>query len=43
LDLKDVIFDFIHFETPQFQELHKKILGTHLNLDLERSKDQKDR
>ena len=43
LDLKDVIFDFIKFETPEFQKLHKQILNTHLNLDEEKSKLQKDR
>lgn len=43
LDLKDVIFDFIHFETPEFQKLHKYILSTHLNLDQEKLKDTKDR
>lgn len=43
LDLKDVIFDFIHFETPEFQKLHKRILSTHLNLDQEKLKDTKDR
>ena len=43
LDLKDIIFDFIHFETPEFQKLHNQILKTHLNLSEEKIKNQKDR
>ena len=36
LDLKDVLFDFIKFETPELKQLHKELLKTHLNLDQER-------
>lgn len=43
LDLKDVIFDFIHFETPEFQKLHEEILNTHLNLKEEKLKNTQDR
>lgn len=43
LDLKEVIFNFIEFKTPEFQKLHHEILNTHLNLKEETEKDQKDR
>lgn len=43
LDLKDIIFDFIKFESPEFQELLKEIKATHLNLKEEKLKNQKDR
>ena len=43
LDLKDVIFDFINFKTPEFQKLHKEILATHLNLKEEKEKNTADR
>lgn len=43
LDLKDIIFDFIHFETPQFKKLHQEILQTHLNLKEEKQKNTADR
>lgn len=43
LDLKEVIFDFIHFETPEFQKLHTDILETHLNLKEEKLKNTADR
>ena len=34
--MKDVLFDFIKFETPELKQLHKELLKTHLNLDQER-------
>ena len=40
LDLKDIYFDFIKFETPEFQKLHKELLETHINLNDERAKTQ---
>lgn len=43
LDLKDIIFDFIQFDTPEFKKLHKEVLETHLNLKEEKLKNQKDR
>ena len=43
LDLKDIVFDFINFELPEFKELYRKIINTHLNLDEEKAKNQKDR
>lgn len=44
LDLKDIIFDFIKFETPEFKKLLKEIKETHLNLKEEKlKKNQKDR
>ena len=44
IDLKDILFDFISFKTPEFQRLHKELLETHINLKEESEKKvQKDR
>lgn len=38
LDLKDIYFDFIKFDTPVFQKLHQELLETHINLKEESAK-----
>ena len=43
LDLKDILFDFIKFETPEFQKLHTELLQTHLNLDWEKDTQNKNK
>ena len=43
IDLKEILFDFIEFKTPEFQKLHKELLGTHINLKEETKKDQSKR
>lgn len=43
LDLKDIYFDFIKFDTPVFQQLHKELLETHINLKEESTKKTADR
>lgn len=44
LDLKDILFNFISFKTPEFQKLHRELLDTHINLKEESNKkNQKDR
>ena len=43
VDLKDVLFNFIEFKTPEFQKLHSELLQTHLNLDWESNKDNKNK
>lgn len=43
LDLKDILFDFISFELPEFQKLHSELLETHLVLDDELKEATNDR
>lgn len=43
LDLKDIIFDFIKFETPECQALFNTVYNTHINLKQEALKKTSDR
>ncbi len=43
VDLKDIYFNFIKFETPLFQEFYKELYNTHINLDAEKLKKTADR
>ena len=43
LDLKDIIFDFIKFETPECQTLFNTVYNTHINLKQEALKKTSDR
>lgn len=43
IDLKDIYFDFIKFDTPVFQQFYNELYKTHINLDAEKLKNTSDR
>lgn len=43
IPLKDILFNFIKFETPELKKLHKELLETTINLDFEKSAKKEDK
>lgn len=43
LDLKEILFPFIKFDLPEFQQLHEELLNTHLNLIWEKDPKNKNK
>lgn len=43
LDLKEILFPFIKFDLPEFQQLHEDLLNTHLNLIWEKDPKNKNK